>query len=318
MEEKLSYYIHCFANLNRSKSNGGAPHKPILLLSVINLFEQGFLFSNTIKITPELVAAFRNNWNMLVETQHHPIFALPFYHMNSEPFWNLKPNIGYEKVLQAKGSIRSLSSLKKCIYSAEIDINLFNLLSHNDSRELLKTFILENYFPNTAKVYNTSEDLFSGINLNEDATSYQQKLLELRNILDANAFEEEVFVRSGIFKREIPKIYNNTCAISRMRIDATANISLIDACHIVPFAESYNDTITNGIALCPNLHRAFDRGLISISDDYKVLLAKNFIENKNSNYSISQFENLEIMLPSNAKHYPSLEGLRWQKERFGV
>jgi len=75
-------------------------------------------------------------------------------------------------------------------------------------------------------------------------------------------FKEEVFIRSGIFKREIPKLYNNTCAISQLRIDATANISMVDACHIVPFSEAYDDTLTNGIALCPNLHRAFDRGLI--------------------------------------------------------
>ncbi|MFC4198185.1 HNH endonuclease [Pedobacter jamesrossensis] len=33
----------------------------------------------------------------------------------------------------------------------------------------------------------------------------------------------------------------------------------------VPFNVSHNDKVTNGIALCPNLHRAFDRGLVSIS-----------------------------------------------------
>ena len=272
MDEKLSYYIHCFKKLNRSRINGGAPHKPILLLSVINLFEQGFLLNSTIKVTPELVAAFRNNWNKLVETPHHSIFALPFYHMNSEPFWKLIPNVGYEKVLSAKSSIKSLSNLKNCIHSAVIDDDLKQLLLNEKCRELLKTFLLGNYFPNTQKEYKSSWDLFSGIDLQEDAETYQKRLLDLRRILDANAFEEEVYVRSGMFKREIPKIYNNTCAISRMRIDATANISLIDACHIVPFAESYNDTITNGIALCPNLHRAFDRGLIAISDNYEVLL----------------------------------------------
>jgi putative restriction endonuclease len=62
--------------------------------------------------------------------------------------------------------------------------------------------------------------------------------------------DEELFLRGGMFRREVPKIYNNKCCISDMRIDAIVNVSMIDACHIVPFSSSYNDTITNGIALC--------------------------------------------------------------------
>lgn len=33
---------------------------------------------------------------------------------------------------------------------------------------------------------------------------------------------------------------------------AITNVSMVDACHIVPFSEGYDDTLTNGIALCPN------------------------------------------------------------------
>lgn len=32
------------------------------------------------------------------------------------------------------------------------------------------------------------------------------------------------------------------------------NAQLVDACHIVPFAISKDDTINNGISLSPNLH----------------------------------------------------------------
>lgn len=33
-----------------------------------------------------------------------------------------------------------------------------------------------------------------------------------------------------------------------------------------------DDTIGNGLSLCPNLHHAFDRGLIAIDDEYRVLV----------------------------------------------
>ena len=87
---------------------------------------------------------------------------------------------------------------------------------------------------------------------------------------------------------------------------------MIDACHIVPFSESYDDTVSNGIALCPNLHRAFDRGLISINSDFTVCVSDNFIEE--GAYPVRDLEGNKIDLPPNAKHWPGKENLEWHKE----
>lgn len=152
--------------------------------------------------------------------------------------------------------------------------------------------------------------------LYDNSEEYKRKISELKNLVDENTFQEEVFMRKGLFKREVPKIYNNTFAISGLWIDALTNISMIDACHIVPFSEGYDDTLTNGIALCPNLHRAFDRGLISISDNYQVLINKNFIESR-SIYNISQFEGKQIRLPNQTKFYPDINNIKKHRERFG-
>jgi predicted restriction endonuclease len=40
---------------------------------------------------------------------------------------------------------------------------------------------------------------------------------------------------------------------------------MVDACHIVPIGRHGSDHVTNGLSLCPNLHRAFDRGLLSVT-----------------------------------------------------
>ena len=320
MIKDLSYYVHCFTSLKRDNKNGGAPHKPILLLSLINLFEKDFFHNNEINIIPELVASFKTNWSKLVNSNHHPIFALPFYHMNSEPFWKLIPNLGCEKWIESKGSMRSFTNLTIAVQFALIDIELFQILLISENRTILKLSILDKYFPETKSNFgsnnNNDDDLPSILILQESSEVYQKKIIQLRKTIDENAFQEEVFIRSGIFKREIPKIYNNSCAISGLRIDAISNISMVDACHIVPFSEIYDDTLINGIALCPNLHRAFDRGIISISDDYTVLIKKNFVENLNSTLNISQFENQKIQLPQNTIHYPSFENLAQHRKRF--
>ena len=64
----LSSYIHAFTNLRRDYKKGGAPHKPVLLLSIIQLFESKQIDSERIFITPELVGTFKSTWNALVTT----------------------------------------------------------------------------------------------------------------------------------------------------------------------------------------------------------------------------------------------------------
>jgi putative restriction endonuclease len=318
MKKDLSYYIYCFTHLKRDMKNGGAPHKPILILSLIEMFEKQMFYNNQIYILPELVSSFKTHWNELVKTNHHPIFALPFYHLNSEPFWKLIPNLGCEKWIESKSSMRSFNNLTTAVNFTLIDIELKELLEINENRNVLKYAILDKYFPETKMLFGSIIDNSQKIDvLNEPTEIYKQKIIELKNNLNENAFQEEVFVRSGIFKREIPKIYNNTCAISGLRVDAILNVSMIDACHIVPFSEGYNDTLINGFALCPNLHRAFDRGLISISNDYRVLLNNNFVENKDSTLNLNQFKGQLINLPTNNEFHPSLDNFKHHRKRFG-
>lgn len=318
----LAFYINCFKKLRRDKRNGGAPHKPILLLSIIDLVEEGIIHDNKIYITPDLVSNFKSYWSVLVQTQHNLIFALPFYHMSSEPFWKLFPNPGCEKWVESKTSMRSFSNLDTAVKHAEIDQPLFHLIAAKESRDLLKFTLLETYFSETkGQIDSRNKDYVLNITkeiTEESAEGYMRRIEELKKrISSSTEFEEEIFIRSSLFKREIPRIYQNTCAISGLRIDATINVSMIDACHIKPFSESYDDTVSNGIALCPNLHRAFDRGLISIDDNFKILVNSNFKEPNESNYNISQFAGKQILLPKESRYYPSQENIYQHRQKFG-
>lgn len=322
MLKDLKYYCTLFEKLRRDFKNGGAPHKPILLISLIQSIQQNIFQTNQITILPELVGLFKSNWASLVETNHTCLFTLPFYHMSSEPFWNLVPNPGCEIWVKSKSSMRSFANLTTAIKYAIIDNELFNLLQNKEESNVLLYFLLDKYFPKTkSKFSNTGNNYITDIKnqiVEEPFEIYQNRILRIREVLDAEQYEEEIYIRSNIFKREIPKIYNNTCCISGMRVDAIDNISMIDACHIIPFSESYNDTITNGIALCPNLHRAFDRGLISINNDFKVLLNNNFSEPNRSSYNLKQFEGINIILPENPSFFPSKESLEHHRKRFGI
>jgi putative restriction endonuclease len=315
----IQTYLHYFYKLRRDSKNGGAPHKPILLLAVSRLVEKGCIDSRFIDITPELVIEFKDLWYKLVVTDHNPNFSLPFFHMRSEPFWKLVSKAGTDFPLTSSHSIKSLIGLKDALLYAEIDEQLFRLFMDPMSNTVIQEVLLEKYFPDTKKAYHTSgADLFSELEtqiLHEDQVVYRQRIDELKNNLSKEEFEEELFVRGGVFKREIPKIYNYQCAISGMRVESTSNAQMVDACHIVPFAFSKDDTITNGISLSPNFHRAFDRGLITISSDFKVKISST-VREIDSPYSLGQFNGMKVRLPENMQFHPSVANLQWHEERI--
>lgn len=320
----IDTYILYFLKLNRgfNKGLGYAPHKPILLLSVINLIQKGLISSNRIFITPELVLTFKEIWKKLVDTPHTENFALPFFHLRSEPFWNLVTYNGLDNLLTSSKSIKSFKTLKDNIAFAEIDKELFTLISDSLNSTIFIQALLDNYFPTTKEYYflsehNSTQQQIEIQILNDPKEQYQSHIKELRNKLDTEEFEEEIFVRSGLFKRMIPKIYNNTCCISGMKIETSKNIQMIDACHIIPFSTSLDDTIPNGISLSPNLHRAFDRGLITINKDYIVRISPE-VKESNSVYSISQFDGFRISLPEKPKWYPSIESLTWHNQKIFI
>ena len=310
----IEYYLKCFSKLRRDYKFGGAPHKPILLLSIIRLIKNGTINSNQIFITPELVIEFKDLWSKLVHTPHSSNFALPFYHMKTEPFWKLNTIFGNEIPITKSHSIKSLKSLKESIYCAEIDLDLYCLIE-KDQNDDFENYILEYYFlVSKTQISDYSKNyLFEEIEqqiLCDDTAVYQKRIEELNLKLNETEFEEEIFVRGGVFKKEIPKIYKFQCAISSMRIETSRNIQMIDACHIVPFAISNNDTIQNGISLSPNLHRAFDRGIITINSDYIVKVSSQIKEN-DSVFSLNQFDGKQIFLPENKTFWPLLENLEW-------
>lgn len=313
MQELLKKYLNSFKKLRIDRSHGIAPHKPVLLISVLQTFHNEINNNQRIYITPELVALFKSNWNSLVTSNHDCRFALPFYHLTSDKFWKLIPKPGFENILQLSASMRSFANLNAAVDCATIDEDLYELMKDEKSNEILTQFLLEEYFPNSKGNFNNStggqQNLFDDIEnkiLKEPSEEYRQ---EIKTLLEQKN-EEEIFLRGSLFKREIPKIYNNTCCISGMKIDATINVSMIDACHIVPFSVSYDDTVSNGIALCPNLHRAFDRGLIAIDEDYRVVVSKSFKEGENR-YSIRTFENKTINLPTIERYFPTADNFLW-------
>ena len=91
----LQQYIQKMERLRVDRAHGAAPHKPILLLAVIELIERGRIPENKIFLTPELAETFREYW--LKITDRRPDITLPFFHLKSDGFWHLHAESGLRK-----------------------------------------------------------------------------------------------------------------------------------------------------------------------------------------------------------------------------
>ena len=79
--------------------------------------------------------------------------------------------------------------------------------------------------------------------------------------------------RDEAFRRQVRLAYDNRCAISGLKLINGGGRPEVQAAHIRPVASEGPDSVRNGIALSGTLHWLFDRGLISIDDDFRILRA---------------------------------------------
>ncbi|NJL37176.1 MAG: hypothetical protein HC840_03380 [Leptolyngbyaceae cyanobacterium RM2_2_4] len=62
--EALSYYAKKFQGLRVDRAHGVAPHKPILLLSVIEKVRREIIIENKIYLSSELIQTFLKYWSI--------------------------------------------------------------------------------------------------------------------------------------------------------------------------------------------------------------------------------------------------------------
>lgn len=309
----LQKYLKALTRIKRGGTKYGiAPHKPVLLVTLIELIKKEKVIDNRFEVNADLVGFFQENWRLLVQTANLPDFTQPFYYLQSDKvegqsFWALVPKIGY----QINAHIKSVNRLAEVLDYGTMANDLFILLTDTISREIILKALLEAYFPQSMSIYFQAKQEGRGYYHELEEYILNEPKVKIRKIKIET--EEDVFVRGGLFKRYIPQIYQSTCAFTGMRLSSTFGHSFVDACHIIPFSVDHDDKVTNGIALCPNMHRAFDRGLLSISSEYKILVSSHVYENEEHSYSLNRLKNKPIDLPLSKHYWPSYENLEWHR-----
>lgn len=137
-------------------------------------------------------------------------------------------------------------------------------------------------------------------------------------IAEGSSREQTVKARVGqdFFRKAVLNAYRHQCCITGI-----AHEGLLIASHIKPWVKSDDETEkanpSNGLCLNPLHDKAFDKGLITVSKDYRIhissQLKKSMMDETTKSWLMS-YEKSEIMLPE--KYIPQPQFLEYHNDEI--
>ncbi|PKO13400.1 MAG: HNH endonuclease [Chloroflexi bacterium HGW-Chloroflexi-10] len=316
----LNHYIEQFSRLRTDKNkkhwpvmtNYRAPHKPFLLLTILDLAAQAGLPTNFIEITAELGEIFSQYWQTIMPVETHGNIALPFFHLRSSGFWHLIPIPEKAGDLENIRQVDTLSQLKKYILGAKLDEELFELIKIGENRNILRTAIIQSYFD-----LSLHEILFKLGELNLKTFQYSQALIykvKAGTPVSEDESEKFIFVRDQGFRKTVVKLYQHRCAFCGIRMLTVDGHSAVEAAHIIPWHVNHDDDPRNGVSLCRLCHWTFDEGLISISKEYLILLSGEIKSSQNAAGHLGTMEQRPMLRTKDSLFMPFQESIHYHRE----
>ena len=117
--------------------------------------------------------------------------------------------------------------------------------------------------------------------------------------------------RDAAFARQIQSAYSQRCAMTGLRIINGGGRAEAQAAHIRPVADAGPDSVRNGLALSSTFHWMFDRGLVAIDNDFKILKARKHLpEQADRMLNPSGY----LIVPDDSRFQPHPQFLQWHRE----
>jgi putative restriction endonuclease len=288
-------WLNKIDNLNPSRKGtpDEAPHKPLLLLVIMDLAERGQLSPGPLPLTPELTFQFCTYWRVVAHRRkQRPDIRMPFHHLKTNGFW------------EALGDDGEASPHRSVTRAVRIQPEFLAFAADPAAREQARRRLIAGYFEPAERLA-----LYELVGM---SVPTEAQIQEDANPKALNEARERG--RDARFRLNVVAAYNYTCALTGYRLMTLSAGTIVDAAHIHAFARSRNNDPQNGLALCKNAHWLFDNGLWTIADDYTLLVAaEHFSEDSPEQTSLRAYHGRRLRLPSDARLWPSPVHLAWHR-----
>lgn len=310
MKAHSSSWLTRFSNLrvDPDKGRGRAPHKPLLLLAVLDLLEGGeltdawVLRSPALVVrSPALVVRFHNFWPIVeARRQNKGDIRMPFHALSNDGVW---------RVYDEEGRV---SRTQDTSTRAEIVPDLLPLFADSVFRSSLRRLLVATYFPPQEQVA-----LLAALGFEAEPDTPELSVLAEDRAAYRAAKETGGSAR---FKTQVVSGYQFTCALTGYRLTTAEQAGIVEAAHIHQHAKSRNNDPRNGLALTPTAHALFDMGLWGVADDLRILVKSASVFTDSSpagGFSLRAFAGRPLVLPSIIPLRPHPDHLRWHRREHG-
>jgi putative restriction endonuclease len=140
----------------------------------------------------------------------------------------------------------------------------------------------------------------------------EQAPFQLEEARDRLNYLTSRIVRDRTFRRVVLSAYDQRCAVTGLKLINGGGRAEVDAAHIRPVEANGPDIINNGIALSGTAHWMFDRGLISFSDDLKILISRQVNDPDSVRALVNKTEH--ALFPQRPSQRPHPHFLNWHRE----
>ncbi|MGY0619205.1 HNH endonuclease [Lysobacter sp. A378] len=117
--------------------------------------------------------------------------------------------------------------------------------------------------------------------------------------------------RDVAFRRHVRSAYGNRCAMTGLRLINGGGRPEVQAAHIRSVEADGPDTVRNGLALTGTFHWLFDRGLVSISDEYDVMVSPQGVPDDLERLLVPE---RKLLLPDAPQWRPHQTYLSWHRD----
>lgn len=305
--------LRMFAGLRVNKGPDGiSPHKPCLLLAVLDLVESCAIVDRRVRYTPILREVFSGYFSVVAKHGDHDRPYFPFYYLKSESFWTLKADEGRRREF-ARIKSPSHRQVEDLVEYAEIDAAVFGYMQDPVSREALREALITRWFPDVGN----QAALRARVARHRQSNAYERTLRgkfdDVPMVRDEPLPRE---VRDPAFRRLVLEAYDYRCAASGWRVILPEGGILVEAAHLIPHAESYDDDPRNGIALTPSFHWALDKHIIAPGPDMKWHVSKAIDDRIADNRPLIDLEGQPVILPRRRSQHPRQDALTWRLEKL--
>lgn len=269
-----------------------APHKPLLLLlAIANLLhgKKEIPFGEAEK----RLMALLNAYAPPVMQQHQP--ELPYWYLRSDGLWEIT---GAEEFPRQRGGFPRMAALRNS--SGHLPKAFAQALRASDAfvAKVVRS-LLDAHFPESLH-----EDILAAVGLD---------LSRAETVAESPSFYVKSKQRDPKFREQVLRAYEHRCAVTGFRAALGGTYFGCEAAHVQWHAYAGPDTVANGLAMEPTLHKLFDAGAWSLADDRRVLVSAEFTGTDEALERMRSLHGRPLREPLPGEPLVSIEYIRWHR-----